>query len=125
MVAARYITEGIRLETLLDDCPEVIEQLLLNQALLPEHLGYLLEKADESRLMRIAGNAQHIATMQQEMPEQLRQLLQQGPLEARLLAITHCNDLGQLEPLKSDGEKSIGQAVSRRLKQLAKLAATV
>jgi hypothetical protein len=122
MVAARYITEGIRLETLLDDCPEVIEQLLLNQSLLPEHLGYLLEKADELRLMRIAGNAQHIATMQQEMPEQLQQLLQQGPLEARLLAITHCNDLGQLEPLKSDGEKSVSQAVSRRLKQLDKLA---
>ena len=125
MVAARYITEGIRLETLLDDCPEVIEQLLLNPALLPEHRRYLIEKADDARWMLIAGNAQHIATMQQEMPEQLRQLLQQGPLEARLLAIAHCNDLGQLEPLKSDGEKSIGQAVSRRLKQLAKLAATV
>lgn len=125
MVAARYITEGIRLETLLDDCPEVIEQLLLNPALLPEHLGYLLEKADDARWMLIAGNAQLIATMQQEMPEQLRQLLQQGPLEARLLAIAHCNDLGQLEPLKSDGEKCVSQAVNRRLKQLAKLAATV
>ena len=125
MVAARYITEGIRLETLLDDCPEVIEQLLLNPALLPEHRRYLIEKADDARWMLIAGNAQLITTMQQEMPEQLRQLLQQGPLEARLLAITHCNDLGQLEPLKSDGEKCVSQAVSRRLKQLAKLAATV
>lgn len=123
MVAARYITEGIRLETLLEDSPEVIAQLLQNPALLPEHLLQLIAKADEERLLLIAGNELHLATLQQVAPEQLEHMLQHAPLTVRLQAIANSSTPALLNALQSDPERKVVQAVNKRLKQLTKLTA--